>query len=287
MSITLNPVSTAITLMAISATVNAEGHQYLPKPPSVTNALEYDQNVDLENYYVSEKLDGVRAIWTGKQLVTRSGRVLNAPNWFIQALPNISVEGELWAGRGAFSQVQKTVLDKTPNDEQWQGITFMLFDVPGHLGTFEQRYEYLTTYCDSLPYTHIQCVEQMLIATHKELASILADVTEQEAEGLMLKARHEIYHPGRNSSLIKVKTVQDTEGIVVGYKPGKGKYSGVMGALLIEIKGGVRLYVGTGFTDEERKRPPEIGKIVTIKHNGWTDNGVPRFARFHRIREQE
>ncbi|GAL28846.1 hypothetical protein JCM19239_6470 [Vibrio variabilis] len=37
----------------------------------------------------------------------------------------------------------------------------------------------------------------------------------------------------------------------------------------------------------KRESSPEIGKIVTIKHNGWTDNGVPRFARFHRIREQE
>jgi DNA ligase-1 len=249
--------------------------------------LGYHQDIDLESYYVSEKLDGIRAIWTGKELVTRSGRILNAPKWFVKDLPEITIEGELWAGRGGFGQVQKTVLDKVPDSSQWQAITFMLFDVPGHLGSFEQRYGYLKNYCESLPYTHIQCVEQKVVETHKDLQALLTQVTHDEAEGLMLKKRHEIYHPGRNNSLIKVKTVQDTEGIVVGYKPGKGKYDGMMGAILVEINDGVRLYIGTGFTDEERANPPAIGKTVTFKHNGWTENGIPRFARYHRIRETE
>ncbi|GMQ46626.1 DNA ligase [Vibrio sp. 10N] len=283
----MEKVSTLVVFAALAAKVDAHGIQFLDQAPNVTNALEYHQDIDLASYYVSEKLDGIRAIWTGKELVTRSGRILNAPKWFVKDLPEITIEGELWAGRGGFGQVQKTVLDKVPDSSQWQAITFMLFDVPGHLGSFEQRYGYLKNYCESLPYTHIQCVEQKVVETHKDLQALLTQVTHDEAEGLMLKKRHEIYHPGRNDSLIKVKTVQDTEGIVVGYKPGKGKYDGMMGAILVEINGGVRLYIGTGFTDEERANPPAIGKTIMFKHNGWTENGIPRFARYHRIRETE
>lgn len=283
----IEQVSALIAFAVLTAKADAHGIQFLDHAPNVTNALEYHQDIELASYYVSEKLDGIRAIWTGRELVTRSGRILNPPKWFVQDLPEITIEGELWAGRGGFNHVQKTVLDQVPDSSQWEKITFMLFDVPGHLGTFEQRYGYLQNYCQSLPFTHIQCVEQKIVETHKDLQALLNEVTHDEAEGLMLKKRHEIYHPGRNSSLIKVKTVQDTEGIVVGYKPGKGKYEGMMGAILVEIDGGVRLYIGTGFTDEERANPPAIGKTVTFKHNGWTENGVPRFARYYRIREQE
>lgn len=283
----IEQVSTLIAFAAIAVKVDAQGIQFLDQAPNVTNALEYHQDIDLASYYVSEKLDGIRAIWTGTELVTRSGRILNPPKWFVQDLPEITIEGELWAGRGSFTQVQKTVLDKVPDLQQWQAIRFMLFDVPDHLGTFEQRHSYLKRYCESQSYTHIQCVQQRVVETHEQLQSLLTEVTENHAEGLMLKKRHEIYHPGRNDSLIKVKTVQDSEGIVVGHKPGKGKYDGMMGAILVEINGGVRLYIGTGFTDEERANPPAIGKTITFKHNGWTENGIPRFARYHRIRETE
>lgn len=276
-----------ISISMLSTDGFAEGVAYLDTKPSVVNAINYDQSLNINEYYVSEKLDGIRAIWTGEQLVTRSGRVINAPDWFTHSLPSIMVEGELWAGRQQFSKVQNTVLDLMPDNEAWQEIHFNLFDAPGHLGTFDQRYEFLKRYCQSLAMRHIQCVEQFTVSSHKELDDYLERITADNAEGLMLKLKHEVYHPGRNHSLIKVKIVQDMEGLVVGYKEGKGKYQGKMGALLIELRDGARFYVGSGFSDIERTNPPKIGTTITFKHNGWTVNGLPRFARFFRVREPE
>ena len=253
----------------------------------MVNAINYHQELDISSYYVSEKLDGVRAIWTGSKLVTRSGRVLNAPDWFTSELPDTSVEGELWAGRGQFSKVQRTVLDTVPDDEQWLDIHYMLFDAPGHMGKFEQRYQFLTAFCESISGTHLRCVEQMSFDTHKDLQHYLGSLTSAGSEGLMLKQKGELYHPGRNASLVKVKNVQDAEAIVVGYKPGKGKYEGKMGAILVELSDGARFYIGSGFTDAERSDPPKLGDMVTFEHNGWTENGIPRFARYHRIRLPE
>jgi DNA ligase-1 len=84
-----------------------------------------------------------------------------------------------------------------------------------------------------------------------------------------------------------MKVSQDAEGVVVGYKPGKGKYHGKMGAVLVEMEEGVRFYIGSGFSDEERMSPPQIGEVITFRHNGWTINGIPKFARYHRIRKAE
>ncbi|MBY6196791.1 DNA ligase [Vibrio hangzhouensis] len=270
-----------------SAVSVAEGVKFVEQKPQVVNAIEYQQSLDLADYFVSEKLDGIRAVWTGAELVTRSGRVINAPRWFTAPLPDLIIEGELWAGRNQFSLVQKTVLDKIPDEKSWQSITFMLFDVPGHLGTFEKRYEFLRSYCDNNGMTHIRCVEQKTVSSHGELQQYLQQLTSRHAEGLMLKLRHEVYHPGRNRSLVKMKTVQDMDGVVVGYKQGKGKYQGQLGSLLIELDDGVRFYLGSGLSDSDRKNPPKVGEVVTFKHNGWTVNGIPRFARFYRIREVE
>ncbi|MCL9774949.1 DNA ligase [Vibrio methylphosphonaticus] len=283
---TLFPLTT-LALLICSASAFSKPVQFVETKPVLVSAINYHQELEVSSYYVSEKLDGIRAIWTGSKLVTRSGRVLNAPDWFISELPDISVEGELWAGRGQFSKVQRTVLDTVPNDEQWQEIQYMLFDAPGHIGKFEQRYQFLTAFCQSFSGSHLKCVEQMSFDSHKELQHYLESLTSVGSEGLMLKQKGERYHPGRNASLVKVKNVQDAEAIVVGYKPGKGKYEGKMGAILVELSDGARFYIGSGFSDVDRSNPPKLGDTVTFKHNGWTVNGIPRFARYHRIRLPE
>ncbi|MGO2563434.1 MAG: DNA ligase, partial [Pseudoalteromonas nigrifaciens] len=82
---------TLITAVLFSSIVNAT----LPK---VLLAKVYDEtkHSDVSNYLVSEKFDGVRAIWTGKQFVTRQGNVINAPEWFTAPLPKVWLDGELW-----------------------------------------------------------------------------------------------------------------------------------------------------------------------------------------------
>jgi DNA ligase-1 len=84
--------------------------------------------------------------------------------------------------------------------------------------------------------------------------------------------------------LLKVKLYRDAEARVVGHLPGKGKYEGMLGALVVERPDGLRFRLGTGFTDAQRRNPPPLGGWVTYRFNGFTKNGVPRFARFLRIR---
>lgn len=237
------------------------------------------------NYWVSEKLDGIRALWTGKYLLTRKGNQIFAPKWFTDGLPNDTVEGELWAGRGRFPFVQKTVLDRVPNNEAWSEIRFMLFELPNDSGGFKQRYRKLTQVVDTSLSQHVGLVEQAPLSSYNELFSLLEKTEELGGEGLMLQRVGE-FNKSRTKP-IKIKKHIDSEGKVIDYKNGKGKYKGLVGALVLQLADGRLISIGSGLSDQMRENPPALGEMVTFRYNGYTSTGLPRFARFLRVRRPE
>ena len=102
----------------------------------------------------------------------------------------------------------------------------------------------------------------------------------------MLRRPQSLYTVGRTHDLLKVKTFDDMEAIVVGHVPGKGKHEGRLGSLLVELPKGIRFAIGTGFSDKERENPPPVGSEITFKYQGFHKSGIPRFASFLRIRER-
>ena len=106
-------------------------------PPTL--AQSYHPGIDVQAYWVSEKYDGVRGIWDGQALRTRSGEVIAAPAWFTAGWPSVPMDGELWAGRGRFEQVQAAVAQAAPQDAPWRALRYMVFDLPGQAGGFGVR----------------------------------------------------------------------------------------------------------------------------------------------------
>ncbi|WP_434354813.1 DNA ligase [Parasalinivibrio latis] len=252
--------------------------------PIVALAENYSSSKDISNYWVSEKLDGVRALWTGSELLTRTGNSIHAPDWFVSALPDVPLDGELWAGRGNFHRVTSTVLDDIPDDEAWKNIRFMVFDMPGENIPFLQRYQAAKLIIEELDVNAVELVEHKSLVSSHELSLLLNNVEEQGGEGLMLRNIYSFYRVGRSDDLLKVKTSQDGEALIVGYSPGKGKYRGQLGSLIVVNKEGSTFRIGSGLTDEERKNPPMVGSVVSYRYNGYTSGGLPRFARFMRVR---
>jgi len=128
-------------------------------------------------------------------------------------------------------------------------------------------------------------VPQQRLPDEAALQARLAEVAAAEGEGLMLHHRQAPYRPGRSAHLLKLKMHEDAEARVVDHLPGKGKYEGMLGALLVERADGTRFRLGTGFTDAQRADPPPPGTWVTYRHDGFTTKGLPRFARFLRVRD--
>lgn len=244
--------------------------------------------LDLANYWVSEKLDGVRGFWDGRVLRTRSGREIHAPEWFIAGFPtDVAMDGELWIERGKFDLVSGIVRKETAVDSEWSAVRYCIFDLPKHSGPFDERVQSMRKLVAELNKPQLQVVRQYKVASQEELQKHLAKVVEEGGEGLMLHRGKAHYQAKRTNDLIKLKPLDDAEAVVVSHVAGKGKYRGMLGALVVEMANGAQFKIGSGFSDEERKFPPKVGSTVTYQHNGFTSKGLPRFARFMRVRKAQ
>lgn len=278
-SITLGLTLSSLSVASSSATI--------PIPLAQTyHAAEHS----LHTYLVSEKLDGIRAIWTGSELLTRNGNPIHAPSWFTAALPHFALDGELWSQQRNFEAIQSIVLSTEPNDIGWQDIEYHIFDHPNAHLTFRDRYQFLQHWfaaSGAQPPRHLQLITQVEISGHAPLQQQLDTVIARGGEGLILRDPNTPSINGRQETMLKLKPHQDAEATVIGYRPGKGKYSGMTGALIVRDSQNKEFAIGSGLSDQLRRHPPEIGTVIMYRFQNLTRNGIPRFARYMRVRYQE
>ncbi|MDP2811750.1 MAG: DNA ligase [Rhodocyclaceae bacterium] len=256
------------------------------EPLPLLLAERYQGGIDVSHYWVSEKLDGVRAHWDGKKLRFRSGNAIPAPRWFVEALPVRPLDGELWMERGTFERLSGIVRRETPDDAEWRQVRFMVFELPQAPGTFTERIGQMRRLLDRADVAWLKPVEQFRLADDKSLKRKLAEVVRGGGEGLMLHRADALYETGRSAALLKLTPWLDDEARVVAHLPGKGKYAGMTGALQVEMSDGRRFALGSGLTDAARRNPPPVGTRVTYRYRELTRNGIPRFARFLRVRDE-
>ena len=253
--------------------------------PALLLAKELGPNVEPAKYLVSEKYDGVRAIWDGKTLQFRGGRAVPAPTWFIAKLPQQALDGELWLGRGRFEALSGIVRKTEPLDDEWRQIKYMIFELPNGAGSFVERAQRIKEIVTQTQWPQLIAVEQYRVANRAVLKKKLDEVVRAGGEGLMLHLADAPYVTGRSDVLFKLKPLQDTEAEVIAHVAGNGKFTGMLGALRVRTADGKVFVIGTGFTDEVRKNPPPVGTAVTYTYRGLTKTGLPRFASYLRVRE--
>ena len=251
--------------------------------PSLMLAEIYQQGIDPSQYWVSEKLDGVRARWDGNRLFSRGGHVFVAPEWFTEDFPKISLDGELWIGRRRYEDTSSIVRKQQPH-EGWREVRFMVFDLPEHGGPFNERVKAMSRMATQIDSLYFGIIEQQTIASEDALRHRLQATLDQGGEGLMLHRKTAHYAKGRSQDLLKLKPYTDAEATVIGYRPGKGKYTGQVGSLKVRTDQGIVFYIGTGLSDVQRRHPPPLQSRITFRHQGFTKNGIPRFPVFLRIR---
>ena len=240
-----------------------------------------------QGFLVSEKFDGVRAVWDGQVLRFRSGRVIAAPAWFLSALPRVALDGELWMGRGAFDRLSGVVRQTEPDDEAWRAVKYLVFDAPGHAAPFAQRMVFVQSMLAQAQQPWLIPVVQREVKDARALQALLQETVRQGGEGLMLHRADALWQPGRTDALFKLKPELDEEALVVGHQPGKGRLLGMTGALLVQMPSGQRFALGSGLSDAQRRNPPPVGAWVTYRYRDRTPTGLPRFASFLRVREAE
>ncbi len=251
--------------------------------PPLLLAHSYESSIDISGWWMSEKLDGVRAYWDGQKFLSRTGKEYFSPDWFTEDLPNIPLDGELWLDRGQF---QKTVsiVRRQDRSDHWKNITFMIFDAPALPDVFEDRLSHLKKLFSKSDSKYAKILEHQICKDQKHLDSEMEQMEKLGGEGIMLRQPASKYVAGRSVTLLKVKNFIDSEAIVVDIQAGKGRHKGRMGALVVELPNSKQFKIGTGFSDSDRESPPPINSIVTFRYQELTNGGIPRFPSFVGIR---
>lgn len=276
-------VGSAATPKAKPKKVNAEGAEVEGSEPPVLLAESWDGVADVSGWWISEKLDGVRAYWDGSKFISRLGNSYEAPDWFTAGLPNVPLDGELWLERKQFSRTISIVRRKDKSDH-WKQIRYVIFDAPALKEPFEKRMKYLQEVLEGEQLPHAAAHEQAVCKGISHLKEELLRVEALGGEGLMLRQPESLYVAGRSSSLLKVKTFHDAEARVIGHQAGAGRHKGRLGALLVQLADGTEFAVGTGFSDAERGNPPAVGSVIMFRYQELTEAGVPRFPSYVGVR---
>ena len=280
-------------------------------------AQEYVQGKhDVGGWLCSEKFDGYRAYFDpeAKQFYSRQNKKFNVPEWFIKAMPPKLLDGELWIGRERFQEMG-AVRKKVPLDEEWINITFQVYDIPDHPGTFKERLKELSKFVKlsktrwrkiskDLPYpiNGIPCpiimAEQTVVQDLDHLATLYKDIISKGGEGVMLKDPESMYEGKRSKVLLKYKPAFDEDAVIIDHKMGEGKYTGLLGALICRPLINHDTYSSidededhvfsiSGMDDAVRKsykNTHPVGTIISYEHSGKTGKGKPRFGRYTRVR---
>jgi len=251
--------------------------------PPLLLAERWDSAQDLAGWWMSEKLDGVRAYWDGRSLISRLGNPFHAPDWFLAGLPGTPLDGELWIGRKAFQRTVGVVRRQDRSDH-WREVRYLIFDAPATPGPFEERLAFVRGHLARHRPPHARAHEHSCCGGPDHLKAELARVEALGGEGLMLRQPGSGYEVGRSTTLLKVKNFLDAEARVVGHLAGAGRHKGRLGSLLVELADGTRFSVGTGLTDDERGAPPLVGSLITFRYQELSDGGVPRFPSYIGVR---
>lgn len=275
-------------------------------------------------WYISEKYDGIRAIWDGEKFISRGQKVFTyVPDYFIELMPpGIALDGEMWISRNNFKEVSRistlkvgSSKSKKQIDDIWKGtndnnsVKYMVYDLPNSTQPFETRMKLLEQIIsdrkqvwhdilENVDECPIKFTKQTQIENMAQLVNTYKELTSKGAEGVMLRAPNSPYETKRSKYLLKYKIKDDAEAIVRGYTMGTGKYKGLLGSLDCELildqkPSGVMFNIGTGFTDKDRTEYNNsksslyipIGSIVSFSYMELSEDSVPRHPVYRGIRD--
>ena len=254
----------------------------------------------VKGWIMSEKYDGVRAIWNGVDFISRSGNVFVAPDWFKKVMPNKPLDGELFIGRDKFQKTVSVVRKIIPIDTEWAQIKYYIFDYPKKNIKVEERINKYRTIVSRacakfIPSTYLKhcpliSTEQFVLKDKKDLEVRYKKILAQHGEGAMLRRPTSFYSGKRSSDLLKYKPVFDAEAIITGYTRGTGRNKIWLGAFTVYLEKDPKITfkIGGGLSDKIRRdylTTHPVGTIITFSYAGLTNRGVPRQPQYLRIRK--
>lgn len=264
--------------------------------------------------WIEPKLDGLRclAVVSGKkpenvEFLSRGGRPFETLDHVARVLvtfvpPGYVLDGEVTGG--TLQETQSSVkrdeaktgdmFGAQPKFTAFDMLTWKEFSERKCEEGYEQRRSLLSRFHMYVPrgQTAVELAPRRAVGSEKEARLAYEDYRRSGFEGAMLKDPKGLYDFKRTTAWIKMKPEDTVDVTVTGVREGKGKYSGMLGALLF-THNGQQCSAGGGISDEERGTwwtlhknvQSIIGRVMEVKFTAETDGGRTREARFVRFRE--
>jgi DNA ligase-1 len=155
----------------------------------------------VRGWIVQEKFNGIRALWTGKELMSREGNVLPAPAWFTAGLPDVALDCELILAAGKASPAAVSNIARSATGD-WSKLRLAIFDAPQTTGGYVTRHVSIPEILSPSAFVAAFKVAWSL----EDLRQELRDAHAKGVEGFMLRHPSAPYRKGRHSTLLKFKS---------------------------------------------------------------------------------
>lgn len=272
----------------------------MDKNELVTLASDWTPEVNPTGYWMSEKMDGVLALWNGEKLLTRSGLTIKAPDWFTSSLPGDALLGELFAGRKGFNHILSVIRRGTPRDFDWASVMFKVFDAPGVNGIFEERLYFCCQTILSIQdiwrgnenkpkfvsrESLVHVADQVQCKSKEHFDEFHTSLVAAGAEGSMLRKPRSQYSVGRSGNLLRRKDWFQEEAEVIGHNFNVDKSFRSLKCQLLSDKS-IIFDVGSGLTKEQVDKPIPRRSVITVKYKQKLENAL-REPSFICVRDYE
>lgn len=266
-------------------------------------AEKFDEKlINNRTMYITEKLDGIRAIYIDGEFKSRKGKIINGLDHIKDDIKKIVTKDTVLDGELVFNNIDNIDRDVAfrtttkivnSNIEKKLDIQYKVFDVVTteefNKGESNSLYlerrkmlNRLDMNINTVQLKNISIVPLLAEITNvDELYCLLHEVEKTGAEGLMVNF-NETYKCKRHTGILKVKTMKSVDLEVVGVQEGQGENKGILGNILVNYKGNI-VAVGTGFSKQLRQiywdNPNEIiGKIAEIQYFEESNNKQGKFS---------
>jgi len=183
--------------------------QLLP-PLMLAKEWQWD-NINPKGWWMSEKINGIRAYWNGNKLLSRQGNDFFPPKEFTEKFPQVAVDGELYSSD--FTSLLN--LSKNKDPQLWKNVNYHIFDIPRVSKWYEERQELLKQLKSELP-SHVQIVPQKQCKGESHLKQYFQEIIDKGGEGVVLCKPKSMYQSGRSENCYKLKQYHDNEVKIIG-----------------------------------------------------------------------
>jgi len=274
------------------------------------------KHLQFPDVVVQPKFDGIRCLVTHKldgdiEMRTRNGSLITSLEPMYDDFREAIGLGETWDGElvcyGPYGhplsrQVSNGITYKairgTIDEKEVEWVRFAPWDIVDKTQTitYDKRLQALYLAVHHARHTagvkKIIAIQTTKVENLEEVERLFNEALSRGEEGVIAKNLKGLWEPKRSKNLCKFKAEETADLVVVDWEEGTGKYAGKLGALVCETSDGkVRVNVGSGFSDEQRRyitKAEALDRIVEVMYNAVIskkDGGVnslylPRFIQF-------